>query len=237
MATSCHSDLKEAVCWANLELVRLGLVLFTWGNASQVNRAAGVMAIKPSGIPYDSMKPEDMAIVRLSDGQAVEGNLKPSSDTPTHLALYRAFESVGGVVHTHSPAATAWAQACRDLPCFGTTHADHFHGAVPCTACLTAQEIQGDYECATGEAIVRRFREAAIDPLHAPAALVANHGPFAWGKNAAEAAVNARVLEECARMALDTLALSPNQPPIAPVLLGKHFLRKHGPGAYYGQRR
>jgi len=234
--TSELAGLKEAVCEANVELVRLGLVLFTWGNVSGIDRARGLVVIKPSGVSYETMKPEHFVAVRLRDGSVAEGDLKPSSDTPTHLALYRAFESIGGIAHTHSPYATAWAQVCRDLPCFGTTHADHFHGAVPCTAVLSDDEIAGDYERATGEAIVRRFREAAIDPLRIPAVLVANHGPFTWGRDAAAAAVNARVLEECARMALDTLALNPDQPPIKQTLLDKHFLRKHGPGAYYGQK-
>jgi L-ribulose-5-phosphate 4-epimerase len=227
--------LKTAVCEANLELVRLGLVLFTWGNVSGIDRERGLVVIKPSGVPYETMKPRHMVVVHLSDGTMVGGDLKPSSDTPTHLALYRAFTDIGGIAHTHSPVATAWAQACRDLPCFGTTHADHFNGAVPCTASLLDDEIAGEYELATGDAIVHRFRRASIEPVSMPAVLVANHGPFTWGHDAADAAVNARVLEECACMARDTLAIHPSQPPIKQALLDKHFLRKHGPAAYYGQ--
>jgi len=228
--------LKDSVCEANLELVRLGLVLLTWGNVSGIDRQTGLVAIKPSGVSYEALKPERLVLVRLSDGQVAEGSLKPSSDTPTHLALYRAFGGVGGIAHTHSTHATAWAQACMDLPCLGTTHADHFHGPVPCTACLTREEIEGDYERETGEAVVRRFALGGIDPLQVPAVLVANHGPFAWGKDAAESVVNAKVLEECARMALAIQALAPDLPLIEPALLDKHFLRKHGPGAYYGQK-
>ncbi|OPZ06466.1 MAG: L-ribulose-5-phosphate 4-epimerase SgbE [candidate division BRC1 bacterium ADurb.BinA364] len=215
------ADLKTAVCEANLDLVRQGLVIFTWGNASGIDRGEGLVAIKPSGVDYRSMAPEHMAVVRLADGQRIEGEWNPSSDTPTHLALYRAFEGIGGIAHTHSPAATAWAQAC---------------GAVPCAERMTAEEIFGEYEAATGEAIVRRFRAGGIDPRQVPAVLVASHGPFAWGETAAHSVVNAKVLEECCRMALDTLALCPEQKPIAQALLDKHFLRKHGPGAYYGQR-
>jgi L-ribulose-5-phosphate 4-epimerase len=235
--SSSLAELKELVCIANLELVRLGLVLFTWGNASGVDREAGVVVIKPSGVPYDEMRPEQMAVVRLEDGQVVEGGLRPSSDTPTHLALYRAFESVGGVVHTHSQGATVWAQACRDLPCLGTTHADYFYGPVPATDPLTDEEIADEYERRTGEAIVRTFRTRGLDPARIPAALVAHHGPFAWGPNPLKAAEAARVLEECARMAFATLRLSPDPPPFSRALLDKHFLRKHGAGAYYGQTK
>lgn len=227
--------LKEAVCEANLDLVRQGLVVHTWGNVSGFDPDSGLVAIKPSGVDYARMRPEHMVVVRLDDGTTVEGELRPSSDTPTHLALYRAFPGLGGVAHTHSAAATAWAQACRPLPCLGTTHADHFYGAVPVTAPMTEAEIGGDYEAETGAVIVRRFEERGTDPLQVPAALVANHGPFAWGPDPAAAVLNARVLEECARMALATVTVNPDVAPISQALLDKHFLRKHGPGAYYGQ--
>lgn len=233
---SSLSALREEVCEANLELVRLGLVVYTWGNVSGIDRDEGLVVIKPSGVSYDEMRPEQMVVVRLDDGAIVEGDLNPSSDTPTHLALYRAFESIGGVSHTHSAAATAWAQAQRDLPCFGTTHADNFYGAVPVTDAMTPEEIARDYEAETGAVIIREFRESSLDPAQVPAALVANHGPFTWGKDAASSVVNARVLEECARMALATITITPDQSPISQALLDKHFLRKHGPGAYYGQK-
>lgn len=225
--------LREEVFEANLELVRRGLVLYTFGNASGIDRSRGLVAIKPSGVPYEKMRPADMVVVDL-DGNTVDGKLRPSSDLDTHLVLYRAFESVGGVVHTHSRAATAWAQARRDLPCLGTTHADYFHGAVPVTKPLSAREIEGDYEANTGHAIVKRF--ARLDPMEIPAVLVAGHGPFTWGKSAPEAAHHAVILEELARMALDTIALSPPGKPIAKALLERHFFRKHGPQATYGQK-
>jgi L-ribulose-5-phosphate 4-epimerase len=207
-------------------------VLFTFGNASGIDRAAGLVAIKPSGVPYDQLKPSDIVVVDL-DGKPVRGDLRPSSDLPTHLALYRAFEGIGGVVHTHSRWATVWAQAGREIPCFGTTHADYFDGAVPVTDPLPAEEINGDYESNTGLAIVRRFQ--TLDPLARPAVLVAGHGPFAWGRSASEAVHHAVILEELAHMALETVALNPNAQPISQALLDRHFLRKHGPGAYYGQ--
>ncbi len=225
-------SLKQEVCEANLELVRRDLVLMTWGNASGIDRAQGLIVIKPSGVPYDTMRPEDMAVVDLEGGQ-VEGKLKPSVDTPAHLALYRAFEAVGGIVHTHSHHASCWAQACRPIPCFGTTHADHFYGEVPVTEPLTEDEVSTGYEQHIGEAIVRRFD--GLDPMHFPGVLCAKHASFTWGKDVHEAVRSAVVLEEIARMALDTLALSPEQPPIDGFLLDKHFLRKHGEGAYYGQ--
>lgn len=225
--------LREEVFEANLELVRRGLVIYTFGNASGIDRSRGLVAIKPSGVPYDKMRPADMVVVDL-DGKTVEGKLRPSSDLDTHLVLYRAFETVGGVVHTHSRAATAWAQARRELPCFGTTHADYFHGPVPVTKPLSATEIEGDYEANTGHAIVKRF--ARLNPMEVPAVLVASHGPFTWGKNATEAAHHAVILEELARMALDTVALSPPGKPIAKALLNRHFFRKHGPQATYGQK-
>jgi len=225
-------QLREEVLEANLELVRRGLVLYTFGNASGIDRAAGLVAIKPSGAPYETMKASDLVITDL-DGRIVEGRLRPSSDLATHVALYRAFPGIGGVVHTHSRAATAWAQARREIPCFGTTHADYFHGPVPVTEPLSPQEIAGDYEAETGAAIVRRL--AGIDPMHVPAVLVAGHAPFTWGKSAAEAAYHAVVLEEVAQMALATLAANPAATAISQALLDKHFFRKHGPAATYGQ--
>ena len=223
--------LKEEVWRANLDLVKHGLVLFTWGNASAIDREKGLVVIKPSGVSYDEMKPEDMVVVDM-DGRVVEGRLKPSSDTPTHLVLYKAFGAIGGVVHTHSTYATAWAQAGRDIPNLGTTHADYFGGDIPCTADMTKEEVEGDYEKETGNVIVRRF--AGIDPVHVPGVLVKNHGPFSWGKDAAEAVYHAAVMEEVAKMAAVTLGINP-QATMNPHLVKKHFSRKHGPGAYYGQ--
>ena len=224
--------LREEVLEANLELVRRGLVLYTFGNASGIDRDTGLMAIKPSGVPYDTMKASDLVITDL-EGRIVEGRLRPSSDLATHLTLYRAFPGIGGVVHTHSRAATAWAQARREIPCFGTTHADYFYGPVPVTEPLSAEEIAGDYEAETGAVIVRRLE--GIDPLHLPAVLVAGHAPFTWGKSAAEAAYHAVVLEEVAQMALATLAANAAATPISQALLNKHFFRKHGAAATYGQ--
>jgi L-ribulose-5-phosphate 4-epimerase len=224
--------LRTEVYEANLELVRRGLVLYTFGNASGLAREQGLVAIKPSGVPYEKMTPGDMVIVDL-DGRVVEGSLRPSSDLPTHVALYRAFPSLGGVVHTHSRHATAWAQACREIPCFGTTHADYFHGPVPVTVPLTPAEIESDYEANTGVAIVRLIK--ACDPLGCPAALVAGHGPFCWGKSAAAAAHMAVIVEELAAMALQTLLINPAAAPISEALRDKHYFRKHGPKAYYGQ--
>ncbi len=226
--------LKQEVCEANLDLVAEGLVIQTWGNASGIDRASGCVVIKPSGVPYDAMKPKQMVVVALETGRVVEGDLSPSSDTPTHLVLYRAFPDIGGVVHTHSLHATAWAQAQRDIPALGTTHADYFHGAVPCTRLMTAKEIQGDYEANTGHVIVERF--AKLDPLACPGVLVASHGPFAWGKSVKAAVENAVVLEHLARLASETLSLNPALKPMPRELLDKHFFRKHGPGAYYGQK-
>jgi L-ribulose-5-phosphate 4-epimerase len=226
--------LREEVLEANLELVRRGLVLYTWGNASGIDRERGLMAIKPSGVPYDNMKPSDMVVVNL-DGVIVEGKLRPSSDLATHLILYRQFGGIGGVVHTHSRCATAWAQAGREIPCFGTTHADYFHGPVPATPHLTAEEIATEYEANTGHAIVRRFQ--GVDPLSMPAVLVGGHAPFTWGKSAAEAAYHAVVLEEVANLALQTTAVNPNAVPISQAMLDKHFYRKHGGAATYGQER
>lgn len=224
--------LRRDVLEASLELVRRGLVLYTFGNASGIDREEGLVVIKPSGVPYDELKPEHMVVTDLS-GSIVEGNLRPSSDLPTHLALYRNFPGVGGVAHTHSEFATAWAQAGRPIPCLGTTHADYFHGSVPVTDELTAQEISGDYEKNTGTAICRAFLK--LDPDAIPAVLVRGHAPFCWGPNVAAAAHNAVVLEAVARMAYYTLNLSQNAPPLPRALHDKHFLRKHGKNAYYGQ--
>lgn len=227
-------QLKKEVCQANLDLVREGLVIQTWGNASGVDRAKGLMVIKPSGVPYDGMRPEHMVVVSLETGEVVEGGLKPSSDTPTHLVLYRAFKGIGGVVHTHSLYATAWAQARKGIPSYGTTQADYWYGDVPCTRLLTPAEIKNDYEANTGEVIVAAFKR--LDPMHHPAVLVASHGPFTWGKDPHDAVHNASVLEFIAQLASETLRLNPKLKPMQSVLLDKHFLRKHGPGAYYGQK-
>ncbi len=226
--------LKQEVLKANLDLVRHGLVTFTWGNVSGIDREQGLVVIKPSGVPYDEMRPEHMAVVDL-DGRQVEGELKPSSDTPTHIAIYKAFPGVGGVVHTHSTMATSWAQAGRSIPALGTTHADHFYGKIPCTRKLTREEIEGEYEVNTGKVIVEAFKD--IDALHVPGVLVSGHGPFSWGKDAHDAVVNAVVMEEVAKMAFNTFALSPDIGPIDGYLLDRHFLRKHGPNAYYGQNK
>lgn len=226
-------ELKKTVCHANLELVRHQLVIFTWGNVSGIDRASGIVAIKPSGVDYDQLTPDKIVLVDL-EGAVVEGQLRPSSDTPTHLELYRNWPNIGGVCHTHSTYATIWAQACREIPCLGTTHADYFYGAVPLTEPMTEQEILNDYELNTGKTIVRRF--AKIDPMQMPAALVACHGPFTWGKDPLHAVEAAAVLEQTARMAFGALVLSPRQQPISQKLLDKHFLRKHGKNAYYGQK-
>ena len=224
-------ELRERVVEANVELVRAGLVTLTFGNASAADREAGVMAIKPSGVPFDALEPDHVPVLDLVTGATVAGALRPSSDTPTHLALYRAFPSVGGVVHTHSPYATAWAQACTPIPCLGTTHADHFCGSVPVTRALLDEEIAGGYEEATGAVIV----ELGLDPLAMPAALVASHGPFAWGRDVAEAVENALALEAVAASTYRALVLRSDCTTIDERLLAKHFDRKHGPGAYYGQ--
>ncbi|MGO9641840.1 MAG: L-ribulose-5-phosphate 4-epimerase [Candidatus Acidiferrales bacterium] len=225
--------LREEVLEANLELVRRGLVLYTFGNASGIAREEGWVVIKPSGVPYDAMKPSDLVVVSL-DGKIVEGTLRPSSDLPTHLILYRAFSEIGGVAHTHSRAATSWAQAQREIPCFGTTHADYFHGPVPVTRPLKPAEIRSEYEANTGQAIVQRF--ARLDPLCFPAVLVAGHGPFCWARTPTEAAHIAVIVEEIAAMALETLRANPKARPLAKTLHDKHFLRKHGKDAYYGQK-
>jgi L-ribulose-5-phosphate 4-epimerase len=225
--------LREEVLEANLELVRRNLVVFTFGNASGILRDEGLIAIKPSGVPFDELRPEDLVVTDLS-GQVVEGKLRPSSDLPTHAALYRAFPSIGGVVHTHSGFATAWAQAGREIPCLGTTHADYFYGAIPVTEPMDEEEIQTGYEANTAAAIVRRF--SGIDPLDMPAVLVHGHGPFCWGESAASAAHNAVLLEEVAKLAYRSMTLSPQAESISSTLLDKHFRRKHGAGAYYGQK-
>lgn len=225
--------LKIEVCQANLELKRHALVIFSWGNVSGIDRDKGIFAIKPSGVSYDELTPDQIVLVDL-EGRVVEGSLKPSSDTPTHLELYRSFDSIGGVCHTHSTCATVWAQAARPIPCLGTTHADSFYGEIPVTEPMTKDEIETDYELNTGRVIVRRFR--GLDPLHMPAVLVANHGPFTWGTSPAKAVEAAVVLEQVAQMALHTAALRPELEPISQTLLDKHFLRKHGKNAYYGQK-
>jgi L-ribulose-5-phosphate 4-epimerase len=227
-------DLRGEVFEANLELVRRGLVLYTFGNASGIDRAQGVVAIKPSGVPYENLKPSDIVVLDLR-GKTIAGTLRPSSDLATHLILYRAFPEIGGVVHTHSRNATVWAQAGREIPCFGTTHADYFYGPIPVTGQLGTPEIEDAYEANTGEAIVRRFQ--GIDPLSMPAVLVAGHAPFTWGASVADAAHHAVVLEEVAQTALHTLAVNPQAAPISQALLNKHFFRKHGHSAYYGQSK
>jgi L-ribulose-5-phosphate 4-epimerase len=227
-------ELKAKVCRANLDLVAQGLVIQTWGNASGIDREHDLVVIKPSGVPYAGMQPEHMVVVSLETGKVVDGNLIPSSDTPTHLMLYRAFKDVGGVVHTHSLYATAWAQAGRGIPAYGTTQADYWYGDVPCTRLLTPKEIKNDYEANTGQVIVDAFQK--LDPMQHPAVLVAGHGPFSWGRDVDEAVHNASVLEFIARLASETLRLNPKTKPMPSALLDKHFLRKHGPKAYYGQK-
>jgi L-ribulose-5-phosphate 4-epimerase len=227
-----YNDIKERVFEANLELVEHGLVVSTFGNVSEIDRKKGFVAIKPSGVSYDEMTPDQIVILDV-DGHLIDGDLRASSDTPTHLALYRQFKDIGGITHTHSCHATMWAQACRDIPCFGTTHADHFYGPVPVTDVMTREEVQDSYELNTGKVIVRRFEN--LDPKAMPAVLVANHGPFTWGKDAHDSVKNAVVLEEVAAMAFGTIGINPNQPAISQTLLDKHYLRKHGKDAYYGQ--
>ena len=225
--------LKEKVFKANLDLVKHGLVIFTWGNVSAIDRDKQLVVIKPSGVSYDLMKVEDMVVVDLN-GNVVEGKLKPSSDTPTHIELYKAFPDIGGVVHTHSTYATAWAQAGCDIPNIGTTHADYFSEAIPCTRMMTQAEVEVDYEKETGLVIIERFK--SINPVHVPGVLVCNHGPFSWGKDADDAVHNAVVMEQCAKMATISLSVNPELK-MNPYLINKHFLRKHGPNAYYGQNK
>lgn len=229
-------ELKKKVYEANMDLVRHGLVIFTWGNVSGIDRERGLVVIKPSGVDYDTMTPDDMVVVDLHTGEVVEGSLRPSSDTPTHLVLYRAWPEIGGVVHTHSTYTTAWAQAGIDLPNIGTTHADYFHNAIPCTADMTEAEVKGQYELETGNVIVNRFRLGAINPVHTPGVLVKNHGPFSWGKDPHEAVHNAVVMEQVAKMAFVAYSVNPRLT-MNPLLVEKHFSRKHGPNAYYGQKK
>lgn len=226
-------ELKEKVYLANMDLPKFGLVTFTWGNASEIDRDKGLMVIKPSGVPYEELKPEHMVVLDLA-GNQVEGRLKPSSDTATHLVIYNSFPEVGGVVHTHSSMATSWAQAGKDIPALGTTHADYFYGDIPCTRDMTKEEIEGEYEKETGNVIVERFK--GLNPMHVPGVLVSNHGPFSWGKDAHEAVHNAVVLEEVAKMALNSFIIGGGSfKPVGSNLLDRHFLRKHGKNAYYGQ--
>jgi L-ribulose-5-phosphate 4-epimerase len=231
-----HAELQERVFQGNRELVRAGLVVLTFGNVSGVDRSENVLAIKPSGVPYEELRPEAIVVVELETGEVVAGR-RPSSDTPTHAVLYRHFEALGGIAHTHSRFATAWAQAGRELPCFGTTHADHFRGPVPVTRALAADEIHGDYEERTGDVIVETFEGRELDPLGTPAVLVASHGPFAWGVDVAQAVENATALETVAELALYTLVLKAEASALDDDLLERHFSRKHGPDAYYGQPR
>ena len=228
-------QLKKAVYEANMELPARGLVTYTWGNVSGIDRARGLVVIKPSGLPYADLTPACLVVLDLA-GRIVEGGLNPSSDTKTHLELYQAFSAVSGIVHTHSPYATAWAQAGRDVPCYGTTHADYFYGPVPCVRHLTPAEVDADYERHTGTAIVETFAARKIDPMHVPAAICHSHGAFAWGKDAAQAVYHAVVLEEVCKMASLTCQLKQDVPPPMPQWIqDKHFMRKHGPNAYYGQ--
>jgi L-ribulose-5-phosphate 4-epimerase len=231
-----YEELKQRVYEANVALVKSGLVVLTWGNASGADRDAGVMAIKPSGVDYDNLQPADMVVLSIASGEVVDGKLRPSSDTPTHLHLYREFPTIGGVVHTHSTCGTSFAQAGRDIPCLGTTHADNFRGAIPVTRPMNAGEIENEYEFNTGRVIVECFRTRKIDPMDIPGVLVGSHAPFAWGATIEKAVENALVLEFTAQMALNSLALNPSVGPISEALLRKHFDRKHGKGAYYGQK-
>lgn len=228
--------LKHSVYEANMELPRRGLVTYTWGNVSGIDRERGLVVIKPSGVEYDELKPEDLVVLDL-DGNVVEGELNPSSDTKTHLELYKAFPELGGVVHTHSPYAVGWAQAGRDVPAYGTTHADYFFGPVPCCRSLTEQEVEEDYERNTGLVIVETFRERNLNPVHVPGTICRNHGPFTWGKDPAQAVYHAVVLEEVAKMAVYTIQIDPAAQPAPQHVLNKHFMRKHGPDAYYGQKK
>ncbi len=231
---ACIKRLRQDVWKANMDLVNCGLVILTWGNVSAIDREHGIVAIKPSGVSYENMQPGDICILDLA-GNKIDSRLNPSSDTPTHLVLYRAFPEIGAVVHTHSTCATAFAQAGKPIPCMGTTHADNFYGTVPCTRAMYAPEIAADYEAETGNVIIEHLQKNNIDPLQMPAVLIKSHGPFTWGRTASDAVEKAYILENVAQMALHTLALNPAADSIDSVLLDKHFLRKHGPGAYYGQ--
>lgn len=229
-------ELRQAVYASNMELPKRGLVTYTWGNVSGIDRAKGLVVIKPSGVEYDDLTPEMLPVVDLETGKTVEGDLNPSSDTKTHLELYKAFPALGGIVHTHSTFAVAWAQAGRDIPCCGTTHADYFYGPVPCARHLSQEEIDEDYEKNTGLIIVETFRTRGLDPAAVPAVICRSHGPFAWGKDPAQAVYHAAVLEEVAKMALYTRLLDPIAPPAPQHYQDKHYRRKHGPDAYYGQK-
>ncbi|WP_309252375.1 L-ribulose-5-phosphate 4-epimerase [Paenibacillus spongiae] len=228
-------ELKRSVWEANMDLPRYGMVTFTWGNVSGIDRESGYIVIKPSGVPYEELRPDQMVVVDM-DGHVVEGGLRPSSDTPTHAALYRAFAEIGGIVHTHSPWATSWAQAGRAVPALGTTHADYYYGEVPCTRPMTKEEINGDYELETGHVIIETFEQRGIDPNQVPGVLVYSHAPFCWGKDPHHAVHNAVVLEEVAKMALHTFQLNADVQPMDRSLLDRHYLRKHGKNAYYGQK-
>lgn len=228
--------LKEEVYKANMLLPKYGLVTFTWGNVSAIDRESGLFVIKPSGVDYELLSPDDMVVMDL-DGNKIEGKLNPSSDTPTHAELYKAFKDIGGIVHTHSSYATSWAQSGKDIPCFGTTHADYIYGCVPCVRCLTKDEIEENYEKNTGLLIAEEFKSRSIDPLATPAALCKNHGPFAWGATAFKAVECAVVLEEVAKMAYRTEIINPSASPAPKELQDKHYFRKHGKNAYYGQKR
>lgn len=227
-------ELKEKVYLANMELPKRGLVTYTWGNVSGVDREKGLFVIKPSGVEYDELKPSDMVVMDLQ-GNQIEGDMNPSSDTKTHMVLYNAFPQIGGIVHTHSPYAVGWAQAGEDLPCFGTTHADYFYGSIPCARHLTQEELDEDYELNTGITIVETFKERNLDPKAVPAVLCYSHGPFTFGKDPAQAVYHSVVLEECAKMGIFTRMVRPDAGPAPQRMLDKHYLRKHGPNAYYGQ--
>lgn len=227
-------NLKQQVYEANMELFRRNMIIYTWGNVSGIDREQGLVVIKPSGVAYETMRADQMVVLSLADGSVVEGDLRPSSDAPTHLALYRAFDKIGGVTHTHSTMATAFAQAGRELPCYGTTHADYFYGTVPVTRFMTPEEIERAYEAETGTVIIEAF--AGREPSYCPGVLVRGHGPFTWGKDAMDSVHNAVVLEECCRMANAALALNPGMKELPAELRDKHFYRKHGPNAYYGQK-
>ena len=228
--------LKEEVYLANMELPKRGLVTYTWGNVSGIDREKGLFVIKPSGVEYDELKPSDMVVMDLK-GNKIEGDMNPSSDTKTHMVLYNAFPKVGGIVHTHSPYAVAWAQAGEDLPCYGTTHADYFYGSIPCARHLTQEELDEDYERNTGVTIVETFKERGLDPKAVPAVLCFSHGPFTWGKDPTQAVYHSVVLEECAKMGIFTRMVNPNAAPAPQRMQDKHYMRKHGPNAYYGQKK
>lgn len=230
------TELKQAVYQANMDLPRYHLVTFTWGNVSGIDREKGLIVIKPSGVEYEDLSPDKLVVLDL-DGNIVEGDLNPSSDTKTHLELYRNFPSIGGIVHTHSTFAVSWAQAGKDIPAYGTTHADYFYGSIPCARSLTPQEVDEGYELNTGKVIVETIKNRELSPIHVPGIICRNHGPFAWGKDPAQAVYHAVVLEEVAKMALYTISIAPQAPPAPKHVLDKHFSRKHGPNAYYGQKK